>query len=110
MRHFGEIQFCFSESVFSPLVGSYGGEFFESKNDENIDDMMMIVGIIPTKTQNIVPLILANLRNLDVQMADVFSILGNVTMRMIVVMVPMNRIVITRIVVLENLLAKIIGM
>ena len=46
MKHFGEIQFCFSESVFSPLVGSYGGEFFESKNDENIDDMMMIVGII----------------------------------------------------------------
>ena len=53
MRHFGEIQFCFSESVFSPLVGSYGGEFFESKNDENIDDMMMIVGIIMKEYQGI---------------------------------------------------------
>ena len=46
MRHFGEIQFCFSESVFPPLAGSYGGEFFESKNDENIDNMMIIVEII----------------------------------------------------------------
>ena len=46
VRHFGEIRFCFSESVFFLLVGSYGGEFYECKTDENFDDMMMIVGII----------------------------------------------------------------
>ena len=70
---------------------------------------MMTVGIIQMKTLNIAPPILANLLNLDVPMAGVFSTLGNVTMRMIVVMVPMNKIVTTRIAVLENLLAKIIG-
>ena len=44
LRHFERSNFAF-QFVFILLVGSYGGEFYECKNDENIDDMMMIVGI-----------------------------------------------------------------
>ena len=42
-------------------------------------------------------------------MANVSSALGNVTMRTTAVMVPMNKIAITKIAVLANSLAKIIG-
>ena len=59
--------------------------------------VMMIVGITPMKTLLTVPRILANPPSSGAPMAGVFSILGNATMKMTVVIARMNRIVITRV-------------
>jgi hypothetical protein len=61
------------------------------------------------KMKIIAPLTLAKRPSSGVPMAGASSALGNATMRTIVGMVQMSKIVIIRIAVLENSLAKIIG-
>ena len=70
---------------------------------------MMIAETILTKTKTTVPPTLANHPSSDVPMADVFSALGNATTKMTAEMALMNKNVITKIVDLENSLAKTIG-
>ena len=69
----------------------------------------MIVATIRTRIRITAPLTLAKRPSSGAPMADVSSALGNVTMRTTAVMVPMNKIAITKIAVLANSLAKIIG-
>ena len=64
--------------------------------------VMMTVVITPMKLPVTVQRILANPPSSGVPMADAFSTLGNVIMKMIVEMAPMNKIVITRIAHLES--------
>ena len=71
--------------------------------------VMMTVVITPMKPLVTVQRILANPPSSDVPMAGAFSTLGNVIMKMIVEMAPMNKIVITKIADLESSLVTTIG-
>jgi hypothetical protein len=77
--------------------------------DFGLATVTTIVATIRMKMKIIAQLTLAKRPSSGVPMAGASSALGSATMRTIVGMVQMSKIVITKIVVLENSLAKIIG-